>query len=42
MSKEKIFDVKTEGNETYVFGIPLKNFREKYIYLVDGGDKEDE
>ena len=42
MSKDKVFDVKTEGHETYIFGIPLKDFREKYIYLNNGGDEENE
>ena len=42
MSKEKTFDVITQGHETYIFGIPLKNFQEKYIYIKNGGNEEDE
>lgn len=42
MSKEKTFDIKVEGHERYIFGIPMKDFKERY-QLIDGkGENDDE
>lgn len=42
MSKEKIFDIKVEGHERYIFGIPMKDFKERYKFIDEKEGREDE
>lgn len=40
LSKEKTFDIVTDGDETHFVGIPIKNYKDEYKYLVKGRNKK--